>query len=422
MNFEKICIKENINLYYFPTNKFKTTSVGFYIKRPLCREECTKNALLSMILKRSCPRFEKSTDLLRYLDNLYGVSFQTNVHKKGEMQIISANFQFINDKFIDDDIDILGSVLDLSGDCLLNQKSFNEEYLSQEKENLKSQIMSVINDKRSYASKRCIEIMCKDEPYGISSIGYVDDIDKITAEDLISHYRDTFIKSPVDIFVTGDADIKRVAEKIKNMYFGIDVTEDAKCSCDVKKDVIEVKNTEEEQPVAQGKLCMGFRTNTFITDADYPALMMYNAILGCGIFSKLFNNVREKLSLCYYASSSIISLKGIMTINSGIEVKNFKRAYDEILLQMDDIKNGKISETEMSAALLGTINLINSVRDNPVAVYDYFLGGIISGDLVLLDTLAEKIRNVKKEDIVKVSEKIRLDTVYFLKGCENNEF
>ena len=418
MNFEKINIKDNINLYYIPTQKFKTTSIGFYIKRPLTRSECTKNALLSMLLRRACPRFGKSTELLRYLDGLYGVSFQTNVHKKGEIQIISANFQFLNDKFIDEDIDILGSVLDLAGDCLLNQKSFNGEYLAQEKENLKSQIASVINDKRRYASKRCMEIMCEGEPYGISSIGYTDDIDKITAEDLLIHYRDTVIKSPVDIFVTGDVDIKSVSKKIEDMFFDIDVSEDVSYNCDVKKDVCEVKNVEEEQPVVQGKLCMGFRTNTYITDEDYPALMMYNAILGCGIFSKLFNNVREKLSLCYYASSSIISLKGIMTINSGIEVKNFKRAYDEILVQMDDIKKGNISDTEMSAALLGTVNSINSMRDNPVAVYDYLLSGILSKNIIPLDTLTERIKNVKKEDIVKVSEKIKLDTVYFLKGCE----
>ncbi|MEE1043504.1 MAG: insulinase family protein, partial [Clostridia bacterium] len=146
---------------------------------------------------------------------------------------------------------------------------------------------------------------------------------------------------------------------------------------------------------------------------------MYNSILGCGIFSKLFNNVREKLSLCYYASSSVDYLKGIMFINSGIEVSNFQKAYDEILVQMEDIKNGEISDVEFSAALLGTVNSINSTSDNPFVLDDYYLGKIISGKIVTLDELAEGIKKVTKEDVIKVAQKIQLDTVYFLKGCEN---
>ena len=143
---------------------------------------------------------------------------------------------------------------------------------------------------------------------------------------------------------------------------------------------------------------------------------MYNSILGCGIFSKLFNNVREKLSLCYYASSSIDHLKGIMTINSGIEVANFQKAYDEIFVQMDDIKNGNISDMEMSAAVLGTVNSINSISDNPFALDDYYLGKIIAGNLMGLDELADKIKGVTKEQIMNVAKKIELDTVFFLKG------
>ena len=180
-------------------------------------------------------------------------------------------------------------------------------------------------------------------------------------------------------------------------------------------DLILLSDTVEQQ-IVQGKLSIGFRTNVFATDEDYPALMMYNSILGCGIFSKLFNNVREKLSLCYYASSTIDHLKGIMTINSGIEVANFQKAYDEIFVQMDDIKNGNISDMEMSAAVLGTVNSINSISDNPFALDDYYLGKIIAGNLMGLDELAEKIQRVTKEQIMDVSKKIELDTVFFLKG------
>ena len=416
MKPEKISIKNGINLYYIPTKKFKTTAFSIYIHRPLTREECTLNALLSMVIRRGCPMFPESKELSRHLDNLYGVSFSTTVRKKAERQIICANFQFINEKFLEEKSNILDGVLNLAKDAILGQTSFDEEYLKQEKENLKLQILSIINDKRQYASKKCIEIMCQDEPYGISKSGYIEDLDSITSSSLYEHYKNTVLKSPVDIFINGDVDINYVTEKIKEIFESIEVTENIPAPSDVKKSVAEVKNVTEEQQIVQGKLSIGFRTNVFATDDDYPALMMYNSILGCGIFSKLFNNVREKLSLCYYASSSIDHLKWIMTINSGIEVANFQKAYDEIFVQMDDIKNGNISDMEISAAVLGTVNSINSISDNPFALDDYYLGKIIAGNLMGLDELAEKIQRVTKEQIMDVSKKIELDTVFFLKG------
>lgn len=416
MKPEKISIKNGINLYYIPTKKFKTTAFSIYIHRPLTREECTLNALLSMVIRRGCPMFPESKELSRHLDNLYGVSFSTTVRKKAERQIICANFQFINEKFLEEKSNILDGVLNLAKDAILGQTSFDEEYLKQEKENLKLQILSIINDKRQYASKKCIEIMCQDEPYGISKSGYIEDLDSITSSSLYEHYKNTVLKSPVDIFINGDVDINYVTEKIKGIFESIEVTENIPAPSDVKKSVAEVKNVTEQQQIVQGKLSIGFRTNVFATDDEYPALMMYNSILGCGIFSKLFNNVREKLSLCYYASSSIDHLKGIMTINSGIEVANFQRAYDEIFVQMDDIKNGNISDMEMSAAVLGTVNSINSISDNPFALDDYYLGKIIAGNLMGLDELADKIKGVTKEQIMNVAKKIELDTVFFLKG------
>lgn len=416
MKPKKISIKNGINLYYIPTKKFKTTAFSIYIHRPLTREECTLNALLSMVIRRGCPMFPESKELSRHLDNLYGVSFSTTVRKKAERQIICANFQFINEKFLEEKSNILDGVLNLAKDAILGQTSFDEEYLKQEKENLKLQILSIINDKRQYASKKCIEIMCQDEPYGISKSGYIEDLDSITSSSLYEHYKNTVLKSPVDIFINGDVDINYVTEKIKEIFESIEVTENIPAPSDVQKSVAEVKNVTEEQQIVQGKLSIGFRTNVFATDDEYPALMMYNSILGCGIFSKLFNNVREKLSLCYYASSSIDHLKGIMTINSGIEVANFQKAYDEIFVQMDDIKNGNISDMEMSAAVLGTVNSINSISDNPFALDDYYLGKIIAGNLMGLDELADKIKGVTKEQIMNVAKKIELDTVFFLKG------
>ncbi len=418
LKIQKIEIKNGINLYYIPTTKFKTTTFGLYIHRPITKEECTLNSLLSNVLRRACPGFEDTKSISRHLDNLYGAAFSTGVRKKSERQLISVNFQFINDKFLDENINIFDEILDFADRVVLKQEAFSEEYISQEKENLKQQILSVMNDKRVYASKRCTEIMCEGEPYGIPKLGYIEELDKIDKTALYEHYKNVVLKSPFDMFVNGDVDINAIADKIRKMFADVEVEYKLSSSGDVYRDVAEVKRVTEEQPVAQGKLSMGFRTNVYVNDDDYPALMMYNAILGCGIFSKLFNNVREKLSLCYYASSSVDYHKGLMFINSGIEVANFQKAYDEIMVQMEDIKNGNISDMEMSAAVLGTVNSLKSMVDNTFILDDFYLGKIISGKMQELDEIAENIKKVTKEEVMRVAHKIQLDTVYFLKGCE----
>lgn len=421
MELQKISIKENVTLYYMPTKKFKTTALGFYFHRPLDKKEASLNSLLAAMLRRACPDFPTGKELSVHLDNLYGAAFSSTVRKKGERQILCLNFQFVNDKFIESETDILGEILKLAKSAVFNQNSFSEEYLAQEKENLKLLIMSAMNDKRRYALKRCIEIMCENEPYGIPENGYAKDVDQITSQQLFEHYKNVILKSPVDIFVTGDTDIDFISKKISEMLPGTENEAFDVLPYSLKGQPDDVKRVTEKQQIVQGKLCMGFRTSITSADPRYPALMMYNAILGCGIFSKLFNNVREKLSLCYYASSNIDSLKGIMTVNSGIEVKNFQKAYDEIMVQIKDIEKGNISDTEMEAALLGTVNTINSLSDNPFVTDDYYIGKIISGEITKPEVLAEKVRAVTREQVVEVAKNIRLDTVYFLEGSEENK-
>lgn len=411
-------IKNGVNLYYLKTEKFKTTNLSFFIHRPLSREEVTLNALASTVIRRGCPKYPKSKDLSNALSDLYGAAFDTGIKKKGDNQIITASLSFANEKYVPGHPAILSEALDIAESVLLKQTDFNAEYVAQEKENLKSLILAQKNDKRQYAQARCVEEMCKNEPYGISRYGYADKVDDITAVALFEHYKNVVLKSGVDIFICGDVDIDFVKSRISDMYKDIDVTYVEYEKCSVIKDVAEVNKITETEPIAQGKLSIGFRTGISSSDKLYPALMMYNAILGGGIFSKLFNNVREKLSLCYYASSNVDYNKGVMLINSGIEVKNFQKAYDEILNQIEDIKKGVISETELVAARLGTVNSIKSVTDSAFGTADYYLGKLVCGKMIDIETLRQLIDNVTIEDIIEVAGKIQLDTVYFLKGSE----
>ncbi len=418
MKLQTFKIKNGVTLNYLKTDKFKTTNLSFFINRPLTQREVTINALLSLVLKRSCPKYKTSMEFNNALNDLYGAVIDTGIKKKGANQFLVTSFSFVNEKFIPDNPAIINEIFSIAKDMLLNQNGFSDEYVSQEKENLKSLILSQKNDKRLYAQARCIEEMCKGEPTGIMRYGYVDKVDEITTEKLYSHYKETILSSGVDVFICGDVDIDNVLSLVKDMYKDIDVKYTEYIDLAVKNEVSEVKNINETEEIAQGKLSIGFRTGVTSKDNEYPALMMYNAILGSGIFSKLFNNVREKLSLCYYASSTVDSISGTMYINSGIEVANFKKAYDEILKQVQDMKEGVISTEEYIAAKLGTINSIKSITDSAFGTIDYYLSKFVSGKMIDTDSLIELIDKVTVDDIVKVAQGVLLDTVYFLKGSE----
>jgi predicted Zn-dependent peptidase len=219
---------------------------------------------------------------------------------------------------------------------------------------------------------------------------------------------------PAAIFITGEltkSDIRYLKEKlssikrsgIKKLYTGV-----------TKKYSGELKTFEEPMDVNQGKLSIGFRTHISSNEQDYYALLVYNGILGGGTHSKLFQNVREKASLAYYAFAGLEKFKGLMVIASGIDIKNKDIAYDIIMKQLEAIQNGEITDYEYEATIKSLETGINSLKDSQLQVVDFYLSQLISGTSDTLDSLFEKIKRVTKKDVIKVSKKIQPDTIYFL--------
>lgn len=411
----KYKIKDGINLYHIRTGKFKTVSASVNIHRPLLRSEASKNALLTDVMHRGNKTYPDMISLSKYLQSLYGAGFYTNIKRKGEDQIISFSTSVVADKYTKENCAL--SAISLIYDILLNPLTenggFKEDYVEQEKINLKNDIAALINDKRSYASWRILELMCENDRYGIHELGSEEDVDKITAKNLFEHYEKILTESPIDIFITGDVDIKAVIKNTEEAFKNVNPKNFSYpvCSEYVKK---EYKDVTEEFDVTQAKLCLGFATNTSPDDEDYYALMVYNGILGGGAHSKLFNNVREKLSLCYYASSRLHRYKGLMTIASGIEIKNKQAALDEIHVQMKDIQNGNISDYEFDSTIKSITNSLKAFSDDIGYSADYYLGQLIGKKIVTIDELIEKIEAVTVDDVIKVSQKIEPQMVYFL--------
>jgi len=417
---QKIKISDGINLYYTKDDKYKTVSVSMYLHRPVSREEVTKNSLLAGILRSGTGTYPSMREINRYLESLYGTVYDVAVSRKGAVQSICASFSVVDEKIAGENV--LNDVIELMFEFIFNPAcengAFIEKYVDTEKKNLKDSIEALVNDKRSYASFRCLEEMCRGEKAGISEYGYVDDLPSLNSKNLYEHYKNIVTSSPVDIFVTGVCDIDAVKVKIKEGIGKYDFDIKPLSVEEEEKREVEVKNIEENFDVAQGKLVMGLRTFTDFKDDLYYPLLVGNSIFGSGTHSKLFNNVREKSSLAYYVSSRLDKFSGVMLIGSGIEFKNFERAKSEILKELDDVKKGIFNEEDLSVSKDFLTNQFRSYLDSPYLMNNFCLGQILYGYSITVDEAIEKVQNVTKEQIIEAFGRIKLDTVYFLNGRE----
>jgi len=422
----KIASFNGIDVYRLNTRKFKTSSINIFFIDNLSRENVTRNALIPAVLRRGCERFPTFQDIALYLEELYGASFDCGVAKKGELQIIQFYIEHISDTYTLEDESLFEKAFDLVYEIItrpvLENGAFKKEYVEQEKLNLKRLIESRVNDKLQYSIDRCFEEMCRDEPFGLYEYGSVPDLDAISETVLHEHYKLLLSTFPVKVFISGEIQEEKIDRFINKL------TQIGRGSIkrtgmgEIRKEVKQVNNVVEKMNVNQGKLSLGFRTNTSPGEKDYYSLIVYNGILGGGIHSKLFQNVREKASLAYYVFSRLERFKGLMVIGSGIELENKDKTLAIIMKQLDELKSGNISDYEYESTLKTIETGVKSLKDSQLQMVDYYLSQVIASTNDNFETIIEKVKKVTKQDIVNTAGKIELDTVYFLtagSGIEN---
>lgn len=422
---ERVQINDNISITGISMSKLKTTSMGVYIHRPLCEDEASFNALLPLVLKRGSELCPDQESIAKYLDGLYGATMGASVLKRGEDQIIYFDAETISDRFAPDGEKLLSELIKLVMSVIFSpvteDGAFLEKYIDQEKINACDRIDAFVNEKRQYASQRCQQETARGTNFAVMHYGDKDRINKITAKSLYDHYKSIITSSVIDIYICGDYDLNAAADAVKKYTDNIDFSKAEIPHTDIiERSSEKVHEVTEKMDVAQGKLAIGFLTNTSAESSDIYALTVFNSIFGAGAHSKLFNNVREKLSLAYYASSQLEKFKGILTVNAGIEFANFDKAYNETMIQLEEIRKGNITAHEFEASISSILNLCNSYYDDQRALVSYYVSSRISGSQDTLEEYIEKIKKVTVEDVINVSKKIQLDTVYFLKGKEES--
>ncbi len=404
------------------TDKFKTGCLSLNFVRPLTASEAPLASLLPSVLLRGTAHYPDIRSISSFLDAHYGASVGALVRKKGEILTTGFFADFLEEALLPAGEQVFSPILDFLGELLFAPRMENGMFLPDavegEKRNLLDSIDWRINDKRSYAKSQMIAAMCAGEAFGIPRIGNRAEAEAITHEQLVSYYQRVLTNSRLELFYMGRRDPETVATEMTSLLRPL-----PRGAVDPVQTVYvgktgPVRMVEEGLDVTQGKLCMGLRTGTYGSDPLYPALMLLNVIFGAGPTSKLFMNVREKMSLCYYASSSLDRFKGIMVISSGIEFQNFEIAKTEILRQLDACICGDITDEEMENARRALLSALRASLDAPSRMDEYLLGCALSGRDESVEALMEQIRAVTLPQVQEAASRLCLDTVYFLKGVK----
>ena len=412
----------HVYLTYLPARKFKTGVLSAQFITPLAEETASYNALLPAVLHRGTMRCPDMEQLAAAMDRLYGAQISPTIRKRGETQCLGFVASFIDDRFVSRNEPLLEPAAELLGELLLDPVTrggrFLQEYVEGEKANLADAIRSIRNDKRDWADLRLLQEMCAGEPYGISRFGDEAGLAKINNQKLYAHSQRMMSSSRLELFYCGSASLERVREALAAAF--------ATLPRDGIRDIApstphpartEVKRVEEAMDVTQGKLGMGFACGS----DDYAAALMGNTLFGGSSNSKLFLNVREKLSLCYYASSAYHRQKRLITVSSGIEFQNYQKAYDEIMAQLAAVQAGRLEDWELEGARSTLLNAYASMGDSQGKLENFYLGQAATGQEDTPELLAEQVRHVTAERIFDAMQTVSLDTVYFLKGKETAE-
>ena len=422
MNYIKQNIKPGITFHKINTNKFKTNLFSIFVTTKLERENVTKNALLTAILRRGTKKMPTQELISQNLENMYGASFDCGVEKTGDNHIMKFYLESINNEFLPSQENLSKECLDILIDIVFNpyveNGSFKEEYINGEKENLKQIIEGKIDNKAKYASDRCIEEMYKNKPYGLYKYGYIEDLKNINAKDLYEYYLQLIKNAKIDIFVSGDLD-NEILNSIKENEIIKNLNErDPKYNVnkenEVKERVNEPKIIKESMQVTQGKLILGLDILENKKESKY-ATSVYNIILGGSANSKMFQNVREKASLAYTAGSIYLRQKDNVFIKCGIDIPNYDKALEIIKQQLEQMKNGDFSEDDINNAKLLISSTIGSIPETQDAELTYYFSQELSDEFISIEDYINRINSVTKEQILNIANNVQINTIYFLK-------
>ena len=418
---ETIQLQQGVTLRCIRDGRFKHGCFSLQLLRPMAREEAAMNALLPAVLLRGCESAPDLRSITLRLDDLYGAGVGALVRRVGDWQTTGFYCSFTEDRYAMEGDAILQPLVAFVRELLLQpvleKGIFREDLVRSERKNLISTIESQLNDKRAYAMDKLLRKMCRGDAFGIPRLGDKASVEAITPEGLYRHYQNILRTSPVQLFYVGSAPAEEVAQLMRPLFDGLErqvmTLAPQTAFCDVGG-----SHGSETMDVNQGKLCMGFTTPITIRDERFVAMQLLNIVFGGGMTSKLFMNIRERMSLCYAVGSGYHGSKGIITASAGIDFSKEAAVREQVLAQLEACKKGDISEQELTAAREALCSSLRSIHDSPGAMENYYASAALSGLPLTAQEYMDKARAATARQLAEAAQTVQLHSTFFLKGVE----
>ena len=412
-------IRRGVHLTALRTDKFKFGLLSLSFLLPLTAENASAVNLAARVINRGCEKYPTLREISLECDRLYSASVTAGCGKAGEALMMSFYVSTLDNAYAFDGTDVFGGAVALLGELLrrplLENGGFRSEYLESEKKNLTDDIRAQINNKTSYAVNRCIALMCENERFAVNGSGDIDLINALDGRTLYEKYTEILQNAPVEICYVGLMAAEEVADKLQSSLALTDRAPELP-QTDVVRRAGEVREIAETMDISQGKLSIGFRTGTCMYDEDYLSFSLFCTLFGSSPTSRLFLNVREKLSLCYYCSPVPDGLKGTMIVACGIDCANKEKATEAILRELEEVQNGRFTDEELDNAVRAMRNSYREAMDSPAALSSWFTVRSLAGITRSPEEYAALLSGCTREDIVRAAKRLTLDTIYFLKG------
>ena len=403
----------------YHTDRFKTGILSVNLVVPLAGNVAEKS-LLPALLCASCQEYPDLLSLNRKLAGLYGAELSPSASKHGENLVLRISMTEISDRFALDGESISLECARLLCKAIFEPNVENGAFLPDEVEREKrirlDRIEALKSSKRSYAQKKLVELMCADEAYSLSVLGEENDVRALTPEQLYRSWEDLLKTAFVQLQVVGDLDVEPITDLFRTYFDKVEDRDVVRGTTVVLPTAEAVKRGEEEQDIAQSKLVMGFRCGMHEPFENYAAMRTFTDLFGGGTYSRLFMNVREKQSLCYYCAARLTAAKGILTVQSGVETENAEKAEKEILKQLDEMKAGGVTAEDLEKSHRSMEDFFLSVFDTPEELDGWLYSQVTDEDFQTPEDLVAELKKVTVEQVIEMANNITLDSVFLLKG------
>ena len=412
-------ITKGVHLHFIQSEKFKTNKIKVRFSAPMSEKTIAGRVLTASMLETSNALYPTSQSFREKLANLYGANFSTSLSRRGLVHYLDINLSFVRDQFLSRKNVLTDEMLEFLKASLFSPLSkgnaFDAKTFEIEKKNVLTDLEAEIENHFYHAHRKLNDLFYDLSEMRIPRVGTVELVEKETADSSFATFQQMLKEDQIDFFFIGNFNEIAVRDKIQDFHFA-EREQPLELMYQQNYSNVTRENLEQRE-VHQSIIELAYHFSAQYGDSEHLPLIVLNGLLGGFAHSKLFVNVREKESLAYTISSNFDIFSGLMRIYAGIDRANRTKTIALINRQILDLKRGNFTddELEQTKKMLKNSILLAQDRQNTLIERAY-MSAVLGKKFLSLEAWLESLENVRKNEVIKAAQQLKLQAIYFMEG------